>query len=235
MAPGNTPHHERDTGHGHDHEHEHDHETDHDHDHDHDHEHTMGHETGPAADASVRRARVSDAPAIGHVQAQVFIDTYADRLPPQVTAAFDPQAFARAWRETLSRPPADGIHRLYVALAGAQVVGLGAFGPSQDPDTGQATGELTLLAVHPLGRRVGHGSRLLNACVDELRELGATELTVWLPAAAEDTRAFLLGAGLEPDGAYRDRVVSPDGATLREVRLRAALPPEGAPEAGHDG
>ena len=190
MAPGNTPHHERDTGHGHDHDHETDHETDHDHDHDHDHEHTMGHETGPAADASVRRARVSDAPAIGHVQAQVFIDTYADRLPPQVTAAFDP---------------------------------------------GQATGELTLLAVHPLGRRVGHGSRLLNACVDELRELGATELTVWLPAAAEDTRAFLLGAGLEPDGAYRDRVVSPDGATLREVRLRAALPPEGAPEAGHDG
>ncbi|HBO54394.1 MAG TPA: GNAT family N-acetyltransferase, partial [Janibacter terrae] len=36
-------------------------------------------------------------------------------------------------------------------------------------------------------------------------------------------RAFLTGSGLEPDGAYRDRVVSPDGATAREVRLTAAV------------
>lgn len=115
------------------------------------------------------------------------------------------------------------MHRALVALAGAQVLGIAAYGPSQDPDTGQATGELTLLAVHPLARRQGHGSRLLNAVVDQLGELGAEEVTAWLPAAAESTRAFLLGAGLVPDGAYRDRVVSPDGATLREVRVRATL------------
>ena len=45
------------------------------------------------------------------------------------------------------------------------------------------------------------------------------------PADADDTRAFLMGAGLGPDGAFRDRVVSPDGATLREVRVRASLAP----------
>lgn len=202
----------------------HDHEGHADHDHTgHDHPHAGGGALGPQADASVRAARPSDAPAVGQVQAQVFIDTYADRLPPEVSAAFDPNAFAKGWREALSAPPADGIHRLFVALAGAQVVGLAAFGPSQDPDTGQATGEITLLAVHPLGRRQGHGSRLLNACVDQLRELGAEEVSAWLPADADDTRAFLMGAGLGPDGAFRDRVVSPDGATLREVRVRASL------------
>lgn len=177
---------------------------------------------GPLADASVREARATDAPAVGQVQAQVFIDTYADKLLPEVAAAFDPQAFARGWRDALTDPP-PGAHRLLVALAGAQVVGAAAYGPSQDPDTGQATGELTLLAVHPLARRQGHGSRLLNACVDQLRDLGADTVTAWLLADAEETRAFLLGAGLEPDGAYRDRVVSPDGATLREVRVRATL------------
>lgn len=196
---------------------------------------------GPLADASVRPARASDAPAIGRVQAQVFIDTYAAHLPPEVGAAFDPAEFARAWRASLENPP-EGVHRALVALAGAQVVGLAAYGPSQDPDTGQACGELTLLAVHPLARRQGHGSRLLNAVVDQLRELGVEEVSAWLPAAAEDTRGFLLGAGLVADGAFRDRVVSPDGATLREVRVRATLGDdpdrtrqEGERERGNDG
>ena len=89
--------------------------------------------------------------------------------------------------------------------------------------TGQATGEITLLGVHPLARRQGHGSRLLNACVDQLRDLGAEDVTIWLPADLDEMRAFLLASGLGPDGAYRDRIVSPDGATLREVRLHATL------------
>lgn len=178
--------------------------------------------TGDLADASVRVARPSDAPAVGQVQAQVFIDTYAARLPPEVSAAFDPTAFAKAWRASLESPP-EGAHRLLVALAGAQVVGIAAYGPSQDRDTGQATGEITLLGVHPLARRQGHGSRLLNACVDQLRDLGAEDVTIWLPADLDEMRAFLLASGLGPDGAYRDRIVSPDGATLREVRLHATL------------
>ena len=166
--------------------------------------------TGDLADASVRVARPSDAPAVGQVQAQVFIDTYAARLPPEVSAAFDPTAFAKAWRASLESPP-EGVHRLLVALAGAQVVGIAAYGPSQDRDTGQATGEITLLGV------------LLNACVDQLRDLGAEDVTIWLPADLDEMRAFLLASGLGPDGAYRDRIVSPDGATLREVRLHATL------------
>ena len=48
-------------------------------------------------------------------------------------------------------------------------------------------------------------------------------MTVWLLSRDEDTRAFLTAAGLSPDGAYRDRVINADGATVREVRLTADL------------
>ena len=92
-------------------------------------------------------------------------------------------------------------------------------GPSQDPDAGGAAGEVTVLAVHPDARRQGHGSRLLNASVDLLREAGAESVTLWLLADDEAARAFLTASGFAPDGAFRDRVVSPDGDTLREVRL----------------
>ena len=195
---------------------------DHGHGHDHPHEHPAGTEPAPLADASVRRARPNDVPAIGLVQATVFREAYAGRLPDDVVALFEPDAFARSWRDSLAAPP-EGVHRLLVACAGDQVVGLAAIGPSQDPDAGSAAGEGTVLAVHPDARRQGHGSRLLNASVDLLAEAGAESVSLWLLTDDERTRAFLTASGFAPDGAFRDRVVSPDGDTLREVRLTAEL------------
>ncbi|GAA4404036.1 hypothetical protein GCM10023168_16150 [Fodinibacter luteus] len=198
----------------------------HPHEHDHPHPHAdepRPHPGGPPfADASVRRARPNDAPAVGLVQATVFREAYAGRVPAEVVARFEPDAFARTWRASLDAPPG-GVHRLMVACAGEQVVGLCAVGPSQDPDAGPAAGEVTVLAVHPDARRQGHGSRLLNAGVDVLREAGAESVAVWLLSDDERTRAFLAASGFAPDGAYRDRVVSPDGEALREVRLTASV------------
>lgn len=186
------------------------------------HDQGHGHPQGPLADASVRRARPTDAPAVGVVQAEVFTRAYADRVPSEVVERFEPVAFARAWRAALESPP-PGAHALFVALAGPQVVGLLAVGPSQDPDDPGDRGEVTVLAVHPAGRRQGHGSRLLNAGADHLRASGATSMAAWVLLDDEPTRAFLAGAGLTPDGAFRDRLVSPDGQRVREVRLTCLL------------
>lgn len=184
--------------------------------------HDHQHPPGPLADASVRTARESDAPAVGLVQASVFREAYAGVLPVEVVDGFEPQAFAGVWRRSLATPPA-GVYRLLVACAGEQVVGFASIGPSQDPDASPETGELSVLGVHPQARRSGHGSRLLNAAVDTLRGAGAEALSTWVLATDEETRAFLVASGLHPDGAFRDRVVSPDGATAREVRLVADI------------
>lgn len=208
--------HERDHEHGHAHGHAREHEHGHAHDHDH------GDARGPLADASVRRARPADAPAVGLVQADVWTGAYAGRIPAEVAERFQPAAFATAWRDSLAEPP-PGAHALYVALAGDQVVGFLAVGPSQDPDAPVDLAEFTALGVHRSGRRQGHGSRLLNAGVDHLRAAGAGSVAAWVLVDDEPTRAFLSGAGFEPDGAYRDRVVSAAGQTLREVRLSCSL------------
>ncbi len=159
---------------------------------------------------------------MGIVQATVFREAYAGRLPAEVLEQFQPDGFARGWRDSLLAPP-EGVHRLLVACAGDQVVGMAAVGPSQDPDADQAWGELTVLGVHPDARRAGHGSRLLNAVVDVLGGAGAEAVAVWLPADDDATRAFLTASGFGPDGAHRERVVSPDGETMREVRLIVSL------------
>ena len=192
--------------------------------HDHGHPHDPGHPhtPGPHADASVRLARGTHAPAVGMVQAAVWRDAYAGVLPAQVLDTFEPTAFANAWRRSLGKPP-EGVYRLLAACAGDQVVGFASIGPSQDPDASPETGELSAIGVHPGARRSGHGSRLLNAAVDTLRGAGAEAVHTWVLAGDEATRAFLVQAGLTPDGAFRDRVVSPDGQTAREVRLVAHL------------
>ena len=178
----------------------------------------------PAPDASVRRAGPNDAPAVGAVQAAVWTQAYATHLPDEVLAAFTPAAFGTAWRASLTRPPA-GIHQLLVALTGARIVGFVALGPAQDPDADADQAEITAIGVHPGARGEGHGSRLLNAAVDVLREAGATAVSTWVLTDHDDVRRFLAGSGFSPDGAHRERVVAPDGRTLREVRLVVVIGP----------
>lgn len=212
--------------------HAHEHAQHHEHAHHHEHPHEVGGpgecgcgSAGPLADASVRRARVSDAPAIGLVQLQAMRTDYAGVLPADAVGALaglQEADLATVWRRALAQPPTPR-HRLLVACAGDQVVGLAAFGPSEDRDADEATADLATLAVHPRARRQGHGSRLLNAVVDEARAAGFTWLTTWVPLEAPQMRAFVQAAGMGPDRARRHRTVSPDGTTLMEVRLGAAL------------
>jgi ribosomal protein S18 acetylase RimI-like enzyme len=174
------------------------------------------------ADASVRIARVSDAPAVGLVQAVVFREAYAAVLAPEVLATFEPRAFANAWRATLEGDQSgDGV--LLVACAGEQVVGFAAVGASDDGDADAGRAELLVLGVHPEARRQGHGSRLLHAVVDTTRGRGRSELAAWVLAGDDATRGFLTAAGMVADGAHRERVVSQDGGTTGEIRLSAAV------------
>ena len=186
------------------------------------HDHSPSPATGPVADASVRIARPNDAAAVGMAQAAVWRDSFGSVVPEEVLEQFDPASFGRVWRESLKTPPSPR-HLLLVACAGEQVVGFAAVGPSTDKDATETSGEVLALGVHPGARRSGHGSRLLNAAVDTLRGKGFESMSVWLLARDEDTRAFLTAAGLAPDGAYRDRVIDPDGHLAREVRLTAGL------------
>lgn len=193
----------------------------HQHDHQHDHAHDHAHQPGPLADASVRRARVSDAPAVGVVQAQAMAVDYAQVLPAQTLADLDPGALGSVWRRSLTTPPTSR-HLLLVACAGDQVVGFAAFGPSEDPDADDATAELLTLVVHPQARGEGHGSRLVNAVVDEARTRGFTWLHAWVLLDTPDHRDFLQRAGMAPDRARRTRAVD-DERTVMEVRLGAGL------------
>jgi len=182
----------------------------------------------PRGPAGVRLARTFDVDDVARVQIRAWSATYAELLPTVIVDSLDPSDIALEWGRALLMP---GAHRLLVATDDAGgVVGAASVGPSADPDA-RGAGEIELFVVDPDHRGQGHGSRLLNACVDLLIQSGHVEALTWIPLADEPRRAFLLSAGWGPDGAYRDLSMMGDDV-IREVRLGTridSVTPEAAP------
>ncbi len=158
----------------------------------------------------VRPASPADASAIGAVQSRSWRLAYADLLPADVLADLTPDALAQPWREAISSPPSPR-HQVLVAVADDLVVGFVAL-----------TGiEIAALIVDPFHQRQGHGSRLLAAAVDAVREYGARRVQAWVPEPDTVLLAFLASAGITPDGARRSYQGEPMMVT--ELRTSATL------------
>jgi GNAT superfamily N-acetyltransferase len=161
---------------------------------------------------------------MGQVQAAAWRASYADLLPTDVVAALEPEALGETWREALVRPQS-GSHRVLVALSGGELVGFVAIGPAGGGQP--VVGEVVALVVTPGAQRAGHGSRLLNAAADRLREVGFEQVVVWALDVDRVRVDFLTGAGFQPDGATRTFAAGEGEGEgqLREVRLVASLAP----------
>ncbi|MEO3810076.1 GNAT family N-acetyltransferase [Sphaerisporangium sp. B11E5] len=110
-----------------------------------------------------------------------------------------------------------GLPRLDPVAPGQYVVGLASHSPAEDPDLDSSTtAELLTLLVDPGHTRRGHGSRLLNATVDHLREDGFSTVVTWIFAEDQAMPGFLASAGWAPDEAER---VLDLGRPIRMIRL----------------
>ncbi|MBT0773901.1 GNAT family N-acetyltransferase [Kineosporia sp. J2-2] len=174
-----------------------------------------------ASNVLVRPARASDPAVIGSIQARAWGIAYAELLPAQALAALTPSELTPVWREAVLRPPSPK-HGVFVAVSDDLVVGFASVAPSDDHDANGETGALGVLAVDPGHQQAGHGSRLLSAAVDHLRNHGLNAMTVWVPEADEARARFFTSAGMVADGARRS-FAGPGGATVTEVRYGAEI------------
>lgn len=176
------------------------------------------------ADSSVRRARLIDVEELARIQFDSWPLTPG--LPEAAKEVLDLAEVTRAWERAVVAPPSER-HTVWIALAEATIVGLVALAPVSDPDlTAATTSELLTLVVAPSARGQGHGSRLLNAAVDALREQQQEAVVVWLNTADDHTRAFLEASGWAPDGAFRTLAMvegEPESGSLRQIRLGTDL------------
>lgn len=169
------------------------------------------------ADVSVRPGIESDARAIAAIQVAAWRESYSQILPAAALESLDVDAIESSWRDALTAAPS-GKHRMFTACAGPVVVGFAALAPAADE---QATGEVIALEVAPARRGAGHGSRLLTACADVLKQTNAAAIRTWVLHGDQDRAGFLGSAGLAATGVVRTLDVV--GATVREEAWSAAL------------
>jgi L-amino acid N-acyltransferase YncA len=172
------------------------------------------------ADVAVRAARPDDVPEIGRIQVETWRTAYQRFLPASVLDALDPQQAAQAWGAAVAEPPSPA-HHVLVATEGAVLVGFAAVGPSAEEDAQPGEAAVAALLVEPRWGRRGHGSRLLAAAVDHLRQDGLTRLVAWVPDGDRASAAFYESAGWQRDGMAR--ILEADGGTVRENRWHVAL------------
>lgn len=131
-----------------------------------------------------------------------------------------------AWHEAITRPPLAAC-RVLVAVEDDRVVGFATTLPSDDPDaTAGVDGLISEFIIDPVARGRGHGSRLLNACVDTLRADGFARATTWVRSTDDAGRRFITESGWAPDGSHRE-IGTEDGTRMKQVRLHTDISAEG--------
>ncbi|MBO3103163.1 GNAT family N-acetyltransferase [Cellulomonas fengjieae] len=181
------------------------------------------------ADVSVRPAVPGDEEAIARIQIAAWRASHAEVLGEGALDLLDQAAVQAQWAAAVVTPPGAGF-RVLVACDGPTVVGVVSVAPVPAPEDrpfDAPGGAILALEVEPAQQRVGHGSRLLAAAVDTLREDGADQVHTWV-LDGDDARAqFLSSAGLGPDDVVRELISGrmPDGSTrtVTEHRWSASI------------
>jgi GNAT superfamily N-acetyltransferase len=172
---------------------------------------------------SVRLALPAEAAQIAAVQRRAWVQQFPPEISRSVLAEVDLDSMTQSWSAAILRPPLAQF-RVLVAVAEERVVGFAAVGPSDDPDAEPGEdGIVAEFAVDPVAQHAGHGSRLLNACVDTLRADGFSRAVWWVRSVDDGLRIFLTEAGWGSDGSHQEIGTPDDQARIKLVRMHTDI------------
>ncbi|MFT4217706.1 MAG: GNAT family N-acetyltransferase [Micropruina sp.] len=171
---------------------------------------------------SVRLALPVEAAQIAAIQRRAWSQQLPADVADSVFAGVDLDEMTQSWHAAIVRPPLAQF-RVLVAVADDRVVGFAALGPSDDPDAEPGEdGIVAEFAIDPLAQRSGHGSRLLNACMDTLRADGFERATWWVRSTDDALRRFLVESGWAADGGHQEIGID-DATRVKLVRLHTDI------------
>lgn len=171
---------------------------------------------------SVRLALPAESRDIAVVQRRSWSES-GDPAARHLLESIDLGAMTQAWHRAITRPP-EARFRVLVAVETGRVVGAATTVPSPDPDAdAQLDGAIDELVIDPFARQRGHGSRLVNACIDTLRADGFVRARHWLRSDDDVRRRFLTDAGWGPDGAHREIGSEDEAVRVKQIRLHTTI------------
>ncbi len=164
---------------------------------------------------TTRLARIDDAMGIAEIQ----IDSWTDR-GLELVSRNDLEEISAQWAVAIRNQQGEG--RLIVVEKdhGSTIVGCAGIVKSPNPHVT----ELVLLEVIPAERRQQVGSRLINACADIAKGLGADSINAWIGVDEIAALRLLESSGWERTGAQRHSIGMKSEDQRTEVELHTSLP-----------
>jgi GNAT superfamily N-acetyltransferase len=157
----------------------------------------------------VRPAEVDDAAAIAEIHVATWRTAYRGMLPDDFLDSLDEAGYEDRWRRTIS----ERSNKVFVAENSRGVIGF-ASGGRERAGEDEYGGELYAIYVLREAQGRGHGRRLVQAVVGGLRELGLTDMIVWVLRENAIARTFYERLG----GVYvRAQPITIGSALLQEV------------------
>jgi len=157
----------------------------------------------------IRTATLSDALAIARVHVASWRSTYRGLLPDDFLMSLSETGYAERWKRVI----AEATSSVYVAEDETDVVGFASGGRERAGEEGY-DGELYAIYVLEGAQRRGFGRDLVRATVAGLRELGLTDMIIWVLRDNQPARAFYERLG----GVYvRAQPITIGLTTLEEV------------------
>jgi RimJ/RimL family protein N-acetyltransferase len=166
----------------------------------------------------LRRAAPEDAAALAAVEIRSWRAAYRGLMPDAYLDELSEAQKTAAWRQNLLKHGPSGRKRVCVALSDAGICGFVRVGPLVEEGE---IGLIYLLYVLPEQWSRGIGTVLMQAGMQELRDLGMCEVILWVLRDNLHARRFYEQLGWTPDG----RIVSEDygGCRLEALCYRRAV------------
>lgn len=171
---------------------------------------------------TIRHATLDDAQAIAELHVRAWQWAYQGLMPADYLASLDgmiPERIERRISQLRDLPP----HvRWWLAELDGQLLGFAMTGPSRDSDVTPETVEVYAIYLAQEAAGKGVGRALFAHAVDDLRQRGFNQATLWVLDTNQRARRFYEAAGWTPDGTSKIDDSHP-GTTLHEVRYRITL------------
>lgn len=166
------------------------------------------------SDSHVRPSLPGEGVRLGQLHAQSLIASFEAALERPLAAEdnalVDSGKLGEQWEQAISVSPQSGL--VFTAVEnGVTPVGFAAVSGPDSSFNLQGTplqdnpSQAEIIALEVPGRfgRHGHGSRLLAAITDTLKDMGAKRIQVWIIAGDEAKTRFFHSAGFVPAGLRR--------------------------------
>ena len=165
---------------------------------------------------TVRQATPADAQMIAEIHVRSWQWAYRGLIPDSYLDGLSDTLARRIerYRGTLANLPPQ--NRWWVAEQAGRLAGFAETGPSRDPDSPALTAEVFAIYLSFDAAGKGIGRALFHQAVEDLRQRGYAQATLWVLASNERARRFYEAAGWTLDGGSRTE--ERGDVTLHELR-----------------